>query len=67
MQGGSPCPVHGYDGAKRAKGRKRHLLLDTLGLVLLAHGHAADLQDHRAGARARLGIAVNLEKWPKSR
>jgi len=32
------------------KGRKRHLLVDTLGLVLLAHVHAVDLPD-RAGAR----------------
>jgi putative transposase len=27
-------PARGYDGAKRANGRKRHLLVDTLGLVL---------------------------------
>ena len=26
----------GYDGAKKLCGRKRHLLVDTLGLVLLA-------------------------------
>jgi hypothetical protein len=24
---------HGYDGAKRLDGRKRHLLVDTLGLL----------------------------------
>lgn len=32
-------------------GRKRHLLVDAAGLVLLAHVHAADLQD-RLGAQA---------------
>ena len=42
-------PARGYDGAKRVKGRKRHLLVDTLGLVLLAAVHAADLPD-RTGA-----------------
>jgi putative transposase len=26
----------GYDGAKKIKGRKRHLLVDTQGLVLKA-------------------------------
>jgi putative transposase len=49
-------PARGYDGAKRTKGRKRHLLVDTLGLVLLVHVHAADVPD-RAGARALLGTA----------
>jgi transposase len=28
-------PARGYDGARRAAGRKRHVLVDTLGLVLL--------------------------------
>jgi hypothetical protein len=28
--------VRGYDAAKQIKGRKRHLLVDTLGLLLLA-------------------------------
>ena len=43
-------PDRGYDGAKRVKGRKRHLLVDAMGLVLLACVHGADVQD-RAGAR----------------
>jgi putative transposase len=43
-------PARGYDGAKRLKGRKRHLLVDATGLVLLACGHQADLHD-REGAR----------------
>ncbi len=40
---------HGYDGAKKRSGRKRHLLVDTLGLVLRVLVHPADVQD-RAGA-----------------
>lgn len=40
---------HGYDGAKKLSGRKRHLLVDTLGLALGALVHPADIQD-RASA-----------------
>jgi putative transposase len=40
---------HGYDGAKKLSGRKRHLLVDTLGLLLRVLVHPADMQD-RAGA-----------------
>jgi putative transposase len=35
----------GYDGAKKVKGRKRHLLVDTQGLVLEARVHSAKIQD----------------------
>jgi putative transposase len=35
----------GYDGAKKIKGRKRHLLVDTQGLVLKAKVHTADVMD----------------------
>ncbi len=31
----------GYDGGKKVKGRKRHLLVDTEGLVLKAKVHSA--------------------------
>lgn len=41
---------HGYDGAKKLSGRKRHLLVDTLGLVQGVRVLPADVQD-RAGAR----------------
>jgi len=40
--------ARGYDGAKQLRGRKRHLLVGTLGLVLKAKVHAADLQDRAA-------------------
>ena len=35
----------GYDGAKKVKGRKRHLLVETQGLVLMAEVHSANIQD----------------------
>ena len=44
-------PARGYDPAKRTAGRKRHILVDAAGLVLLAHVHAADVHD-RLGAQA---------------
>ena len=50
-------PARGYDPAKRVAGRKRHVLVDASGLVLLAHVHAADLHD-RLGAQALIGRAA---------
>jgi putative transposase len=47
----------GYDGAKKVKGRKRHLLVDTQGLVLKARVHSADIQD-REGIKLLLEIAA---------
>jgi transposase len=44
---------HGYDGGKKISGRKRHILVDTLGLVLKAKVHSADILD-RDGARQLL-------------
>jgi putative transposase len=46
-----------YDSAKRVKGRKRHLLVDTLGLLLVVVVTAASVSEN-AGARlvlSRLG------------
>jgi transposase len=40
----------GYDAGKRVRGRKRHLLVDTCGLVLRVVVHSASVQD-RAGAK----------------
>jgi putative transposase len=40
--------VRGYDGAKKLSGRKRHLLVETQGLVLRAKVHNAALQDRAA-------------------
>jgi putative transposase len=40
----------GYDAGKQVKGRKRHLLVDTMGLLLIAVVHVASIQD-RDGAK----------------
>ena len=42
--------LRGYDAGKKVLGRKRHLLVDTLGLILVAVVHGGDIQD-RDGAR----------------
>ena len=42
--------ARGYDAGKRVKGRKRHILVDTLGLLLKARVLTADIQD-RDGAK----------------
>ena len=39
----------GYDAGKKIKGKKRHVLVDTLGLLLHAVVHPANVQD-RDGA-----------------
>ena len=38
--------IRGYDAGKKITGRKRHLLVDTLGLVWMVVVHGADCQDH---------------------
>jgi len=46
----------GYDAGKRVRGRKRHLLVDTIGLMLVGLVHSASVQD-RAGAKLVLAGA----------
>ena len=46
---GACIDPHGYDAGKKIKGKKRHILVDTHGLLIHAIVHAADIQD-RDGA-----------------
>jgi Transposase DDE domain len=39
----------GFDSGKKIKGKKRHLLVDTQGLLMDAIVHAADIQDRDGG------------------
>ena len=45
--------IRGYDAAKKVKGRKRHILVDTMGLLLIVLVHVANIQD-RDGAKLLL-------------
>ena len=54
----------GYDGGKKVKGRKRHILVDTEGFVLKAKVHSAKVMDYE-------GIKILLcraeERFPRLR
>ena len=52
----------GYDAGKKVKGRKRHIVVDTLGLPLAVAVHPADIQD-RDGAR--LVLTRLLGRFPR--
>lgn len=39
----------GVDGGKKVKGRKQHIITDTMGLVLAVFVHAANIHDSKAG------------------
>ena len=41
----------GYDGGKKVKGRKRHILVDTEGFVLRAKVHSAKVMDYEGITR----------------
>ena len=43
-------PEKGYDGGKKIQGRKRHIVTDTLGLIIAVVINSADIQD-REGAK----------------
>ncbi len=48
----------GFDGGKLVKGRKRNLITDTIGLVVLAKVTAANVQDVHAGKQ----LLIELKK-----
>ncbi len=53
--------IRGFDAGKKVMGRKRHIVVDTLGLMVGLIVHAADIQD-RDGAPAVLKSI--LKRWP---
>ena len=77
-----PRASRGWDNAKKVNGRKRHIAVDTLGLIITIVVTAASVQDrdaarpliwnlHRAGRRVRLvwadgGYAGKLVTWAKT-
>lgn len=52
---------HGYDAGKKIKGRKRHLVTDTLGLILAICLQTADVQDRDGAAPV---VEQALAKYP---
>ena len=57
-----PCSRHSLH--KRVKGRKRHILVDTLGLLIASRVEPAGMSDRRAGARLVAGLSP---LWPTIR
>jgi len=52
----------GYDGGKKVKGRKRHLVVDTMGLPIDAAITAANVHDKEGGKK----ILSRISKWIKT-
>src|SRR6516165_8868105 len=52
----------GYDAGKKVNGRKRHLLVDMMGLLIAAIVHRADIQD-RDGAPLLLATMRRAFPW----
>jgi putative transposase len=50
--------ARGFDAHKRVKGRKRHILVDTLGLLIANRVQPADTSDRRAGALLLAGLSA---------
>ena len=55
--------THGYDGAKKINGRKRHIVVDTLGLLLAVVVTAGNVDD-AVGAQQVLG-KLQPEAFPR--
>ena len=60
---GQPAGDTGYDGAKKITGRKRHLAVDTLGLLLAVVVTSAAVEDAAAAPEVLKQLAV--EKFPR--
>src|SRR4029450_1871582 len=56
-------PERGYDGGKRVKGRKRHILVDTLGLLLAVLITGAGMDD--GSAAPQLLALISATAFPR--
>jgi len=50
--------IRGFDAHKRVKGRKRHILVDTFGLLIACRVEPADISDRRAAAQLLGGLGA---------
>lgn len=53
--------ICGYDAGKKIKGRKRHIVTDTLGLMVGVAVHSADVQDRDGAPEVLRSIRA---RWP---
>jgi putative transposase len=54
--------ARGYDAAKKVTGRKRHLVVDTLGLLIAVVVHAANIQDYDG---AKMVLRKAKQRFPR--
>lgn len=57
--------MYGYDGGKRVKGRKRFILVDTLGLVLAVIVTEANFPERLGGAVVVMEAAEEERKFSR--
>jgi putative transposase len=57
--------ISGYDAHKCVKGRKRHLLVDTLGLPLMVYVTPADMHDTQGARRLLAGLKYFVPRLKK--
>jgi putative transposase len=55
----------GFDGGKQIKGRKRHAMVDTLGLLLVVLVTAASVQDSDAGQELVIDVKEKTDRLKK--
>ena len=55
----------GFDTAKQVKGRKRHLMVDTLGLLILVMVTAASAQDSDVGQEMLIDVKAKTSRLQK--
>jgi transposase len=53
--------IRGFDAGKKIKGRKRHMIVDTLGLMVGLMVHSADIQDRDGSPDLLKSIKI---RWP---
>src|SRR5262249_36898885 len=59
------APISGFDAHKCVKGRKRHLLVDTLGLPISVSVTPADLHDTQGARRLLMGLKFFVPRLKK--
>ena len=55
----------GFDAGKKVKGRKRHLVVDVMGMVLIAVVHSAGLQDDQKMAFGQVLVRLWQRGWSR--
>ena len=53
----------GYDGGKKTKGRKRHIVVDTLGLILAVVIQPANIHDSKAAIDVLKALKDKIYQW----